>query len=389
MDVVGPGPFAVQAVVGYDPRIVVLGEHQRPPRLVHVALFVQVAVREIGDGAHLLGRREAVLGAAHFAGDALHDLAAPHEADVHVLLRESVVVRGAALGDAFEVFAPGDVDRVVADRVARADPRPVAPSGVLVAHAYRMGDVLPDAGLDVGRLVAPGRRLPDGVGLQLFAGVARGGEDRRAVGSGPVHQFAAVGGRVAAPAGVRTLERGVFEAEEPENLRQAAREARFLDRIGDELHVGEVAADLPDAVGELPDDALARDVVAVGLGVGRVGEFDARIGGDAFEAGVVGRRAQRHGVPRFGLDLQSDAPLGMRLQLIDDEARLPLDGIVPVDASVVPVHEIDGPPFLCGGGRDGREGQQKQTEQRSLSGVRDRVRGRDSGAMAAEAGAEP
>ena len=76
----------------------------------------------------------------------------------------------------------------------------------------------------------------------------------------------------------------------------------------------------------------------------------------------------------------------MRLQLIDDEARLPLDGIVPVDASV---HEIDGPPFLCGGGRDGREGQQKQPEQRSLSGVRDRVRGRDSGAMAAEAGAEP
>ena len=339
-DVVGPGAAAVQAVVGYDPRVVVLREHQRAPRLVDGRAVAAGAACQRREGAELLGSHDAVFGMPHLAGDALQHLAAPHEADADILLRHAVILGLRVRGDALEVFTPGNIGRMVADRVARADPGAVAPPGILVTHADRAGDALPGAGFEVLRAVAPGGRLPDGTPFERLAGVARHGADRASVGCDPVDGLPAEGGPVAAPAGVRALERGVSESEETENLRQAAREAGLLDGVGRELHVGEVAADLAHAVVELADEALARDVVAVGLGVGRVGELHARVGGQPFESCVVARRAHGDGVPRLGLDLQADAPLGMGLQLVADEAGLPPDGIVAVDAAVVSVGEV-------------------------------------------------
>lgn len=48
-DVLRPCPLPVEPVVRYDPRVVVLGEHQRPPALVERCLPVAVAVHEVGD----------------------------------------------------------------------------------------------------------------------------------------------------------------------------------------------------------------------------------------------------------------------------------------------------------------------------------------------------
>ena len=123
-----------------------------------------------------------------------------------------------------------------------------------------------------------------------------------------------------------------------------------------------MTADLPHAVSELPDDAFARDVVAVGLGIGRVGEFDAPVGGDRLEAGVVGRRTHLDGVPRLGFDLQPDPPFGMRGHLVGDEAGFPGDRVVAVDAPVVSVDEIN--PLLGADGGARCEQEQGQAQRR-------------------------
>ena len=138
--------------------------------------------------------------------------------------------------------------------------------------------------------------------------------------------------------------------ETAEQLRQAAREAGLLDGIGHEFDAGKVAAELAHAVGELPDDTLTRYIVTVGLGVGRIGELDPVTGRQTPETCIIGRRAHLHGVPCLGLDLQTDTPFGMSLQLVGDEAGLPLDGVVAVDAAVV---SVDKPRLrlrrVCGG----------------------------------------
>lgn len=106
------------------------------------------------------GHDELVLRFAHLLRDALQDLAAPHEAYADIFLRHAVVVGAPAVGHPFEILPPRDVDRVVADAVARPDPGAVFPSRILVAHPHGVGDAVCDAGVEVLLLIAPCRGLP-------------------------------------------------------------------------------------------------------------------------------------------------------------------------------------------------------------------------------------
>jgi len=56
---------------------------------------------------------------------------------------------------------------------------------------------------------------------------------------------------------------------------------------------------------------------------------------------LVGFRGMNtDGVPRLGLYLKSDAPLRMLLKLIDQKLGVPIQGVMPVDSTVVAVGEI-------------------------------------------------
>ncbi len=95
-----------------------------------------------------------------------------------------------------------------------------------------------------------------------------------------------------------------------------------------------------DAIGKLADKAFARNIVAIRLPVSGVGELYP----PAFEKGcqipVCLRGAHLHGVPRFRLDFKPYFPIGITLQLIDNEAGFPFYGIMPVDTAMVSVNKI-------------------------------------------------
>src|SRR5207237_710788 len=142
-------------------------------------------------------------------------------------------------------------------------------------------------------------------------------------------------------------------------------EARLFGGVGGEADVGEVRAQLADAVVELSDEALARAVEQVALSVGGVDNFDAAGVGlvlhERLKRPVGLRLGDAHGVPGLRLDLQVDLPVWIRLQLRDEEAGV-TGRVVAVHPAVEAVGEVGG-HRLGGGGRRtdaGKGGEKKR-----------------------------
>ena len=350
--IVRPAAPSVEPVVGYDPAVVVLGEHQGPPGLVDALLVGEPSRLQGEQGGGLFRHQEFVLRFPDLLGKPLQDLRAPDQSAADIFLRHTVFLVGRVRRFSLEILPPGQVGGVLAfGRDIPAQPGAVGPARVLVGHADRPFDAGGFAGGQEVSVAAIGPRLPDRV-TQAFAGIAGVGEEDAAVRSDPAHVAIAETGCVPAPAGVGAFEGGIFEAQAAEDSRQAGSEAWLFDGVGQEFRLGEILPYLLHPILQLADDALAVHIVHVGLGIGRVGEFHPGRCREGLEMLQGSRRPHGDGVPGLRLDFQADAPAGMGLQLVRQVIRVGLDGIMPVYAAVEPVHER--PARLGGKRREGK-----------------------------------
>ncbi len=196
-DCIGPCAEMPKAVIGHNPGIMVLREHQLAPCLIHSPLVGEWRPCAFKHGK-FLSHDHLVLGCTHAAPDALHNLAAPHEVHQHIVLRKVVVVGGSPRRMLFDIISPKCIDRT--RRMVHFQPRAVAPSCILIAHPHRVVNPGFTAGREIFRRVAPGRCLPHGIVFKLLATVAWHSEQRCSVRPYPVHELAAVGRHIPAPA---------------------------------------------------------------------------------------------------------------------------------------------------------------------------------------------
>ena len=141
-------------IQGNNPAIVVLRQHEGPPRLaksIILPLRAEVYSSQCGD---LLRGHDLVLCSPHALGNPLQCLGAPDKADADVLLGKTPV-RLRLVRHLLEVFAPGPVDRW-----RPATPWSVGPPGILKTHPDRMSNSGVPGILDVVRLIVGGLRFP-------------------------------------------------------------------------------------------------------------------------------------------------------------------------------------------------------------------------------------
>ena len=136
-----------------------------------------------------------------------------------------------------------------------------------------MPDFIGSGGGIVVRMESVRRRCPDVV-PKGFGGVSRYRPQECAVRTCPADNPTPGLRCVTTPAGVRILDCSVLETETGEDGGQAAGETRFLAGVCIYADSRKMLFKLPDAVFQLPDDALSSDIEEVWLGIRGIVVFD-------------------------------------------------------------------------------------------------------------------